>query len=144
MSDRTESLVTIAAPRSRVMEVIADIAAYPEWNPEVRSVEVLSTAPQGRPERVRYVVDASPIKDIYVLEYDWRGDESVHWHLVEGKLLTSMEGSYSLAESAEGTEVRYALTVELNLPVLGLLRRKGERMIVERALNGLRTRVESH
>jgi hypothetical protein len=144
MPDGTEARLTLAAPRSKVMGVIADIPAYPDWNREVRTAEVLSAAADGRPLQVRFVLDAGPIKDTYVLAYAWQGEERVQWHLEQGQVLTGMDGSYVLTEvGPDATEVTYALTVELNLPVLGLLKRKGERMIIDRALKGLQARVES-
>lgn len=143
MSDRTSARISIAAPPAAVLAVIADVAAYPDWNAEVRSAEVLAVTDDGRPERARFVVDASLIKDTYVLRYTWDGS-GVSWTLDEAKLLTGMDGSYALAPHGDGaTQVTYTLAVELNIPVLGLLRRKGEKVIIDRALKGLKARVES-
>ena len=70
MADRTSSTIVVAAPRGAVMEVIADFAAYPDWATGVRSAEVVETGPDGRPQRVRFVLDAGLIKDSYVLAYE--------------------------------------------------------------------------
>ena len=74
MADQTESRIRVAAPPAAVLHVIADIEAYPAWNEEVRSVEILDRDGAGRPARVRFVLDASPVKDTYVLAYTWEGD----------------------------------------------------------------------
>lgn len=145
MAEQTESRVTISRPPADVMAVIADLPAYPEWNEEVRSVEILSTdTGSGRPERVRFVLDASPIKDTYVLSYQWDGDRSVRWTLLEASMLAAMDGAYSLTDNGDSTtDVTYRLAVDLNVPVIGLLKRKGEKVVVDRALKGLKRRVES-
>ena len=59
-------------------------------------------------------------------------------------MLSAMDGSYSLdAVDAGRTRVTYQLSVELKLPLLGMLKRKAEKVIVDTALKGLKRRVES-
>jgi hypothetical protein len=86
MADATTSSITIGADPEHVMAVIADFAAYPEWADQVKSVEILDTDGAGRPERVRFQMDAGPIKDSYTLDYAWAPDgRSVSWTLVKGR-----------------------------------------------------------
>src|ERR1700752_925569 len=79
MADRTSSTITVAPARPTVMGVIADFGAYPEWATGIRSAEVLAAGPDGRPERVRFGVEAGVIKDSYVLSYNWDGASTVRW-----------------------------------------------------------------
>ena len=37
----------------------------------------------------------------------------------------------------------YSLAVDLNIPMIGMLRRKAEKVIIDTALKGLKRRVES-
>jgi hypothetical protein len=125
------------------MGVIADFGAYPGWATGIRSAEVLASQADGRAERVRFSLDAGVIKDSYVLLYNWDGDAVVRWQLAEaGSVVTEMSGEYQLAENAQGTQVRYELTVGTRVP-LGLLKRRAERTIIETALKGLKSRAES-
>jgi hypothetical protein len=144
MADRTRSSILVAAPARDVMAVIADFTAYPEWTGAVKEATVLATsAEHGRPERVRFRLDAGPIKDDYTLAYEWDDDQEVRWSLVEARLLSAMDGSYTLREQPDGsTEVTYALSVDIKLPLLGRMKRNGEKIIIETALNGLKRRVE--
>jgi hypothetical protein len=143
MADRTSSSITVAAGRPTIMGVIADFGAYPEWATGIRSAEVLAVGPDGRPERVRFALDAGVIKDSYVLTYDWDSDAEVRWQLAEsGSVLTEMSGAYLLAEDTSGTRVRYELAVSTRVP-LGLLKRRAEKTIIETALKGLKSRAES-
>ena len=126
------------------MEVIADFGAYPEWATGVRSAEVLESGSDGRALRVRFGLDAGVIRDSYVLAYDWDGDAAVRWRLAEaGSMVTEMSGAYELAEDGAGTKVSYELTVGTRVPMLGMLRRRAEKTIIETALKGLRSRTES-
>ena len=139
----TQSLTMQAAPRV-IMDVIADFAAYPQWTGAVKTVEVTDAGSAGRARRVRFGLDAGLIKDSYELQYSWAADGlAVSWDLVSGQMQKSQHGSYTLKPVADGTDVTYSLEVQLTVPLIGLLRRKAERTIMDTALKELRKRVES-
>jgi ribosome-associated toxin RatA of RatAB toxin-antitoxin module len=124
------------------MAVIADFEAYPKWAEQVKTVEILDEA-DGRARRVRFTMDAGPIKDSYTLDYDWAPDgNSVSWNLVKGQMQKSQNGSYVLVADGDSTTVTYSLAVDLNIPMIGMLRRKAEKVIIDTALKGLKRRVE--
>ena len=143
MAEQTTSSIVIDAPATDVMAVIADFPAYPEWAQGMKRAEVVEEGTNGRAEKVHFELEATPIKDSYTLAYDWKGDSSVTWGLVEGKMLKGMEGAYVLRPSGAGTEVTYRLAVDLSIPMIGMLRRKAEKVIIDTALKGLKKRVES-
>lgn len=144
MADRTQRSIVIAAPPRQVMSVIADLASYPEWVSAAKSVEVLETGSDGRARTARFVLDAGVVKDTYVLSYTWHPDDmSVSWTLVKGELQKAQEGRYELIERPDGrTEVRYELTVDLTIPMIGMFKRKAEKVITDTALEELKKRVE--
>ena len=146
MADQTTSSIVIDAPPADGMAVIADFPAYPAWVQGMKQVEVVEwgqDGPDGRARTVHFELEATPIKDSYSLEYDWTGDHSVRWHLVEGRMLKAMEGAYELAPTGAGTEVTYRLAVDIAIPMIGMLKRKAEKVIIDTALKGLKKRVES-
>ena len=143
MADQASSTITISAPPDEVMSVIADIESYPEWTGQIKSAEVLSTGADGRPEQAKFVMDAGVLKDEYTLEYDW-SDTKVSWELVgKSSVQKSQNGSYTLADKGGKTEVTYRLTVDIAMPMLGMFKRKAEKMIMDSALKELKKRVES-
>jgi len=144
MADRTESSITIAAEPAAIMDVIADLETYPEWTSGVREVEVLTVYEEsGRPAEARFVIDSGGIKDDYTLEYEWDGDASVSWTLGRAGMLKAMDGAYVLNGQGDGTtEVVYQLAVDVKIPMLGMIKRKAEKVIVDTALKGLKARVE--
>ena len=144
MADRTSASITVAAPLASVMAVIADFAAYPQWASAVRSTEVISRDGAGRGTQVRFQLDAGVIRDSYVLAYDWDGDTVVRWELAEaGTVITAMSGGYLLAGTDHGTTVSYELAVDVRIPMLGVMKRRAEKSIVDTALKGLKGRVEA-
>ena len=143
MADRTMSSIVISARSAAVMDVIADFGRYPEWATGVTSAVVCSKHPDGRAREVDFVLDAAPIKDEYTLVYEWNDDVEVTWTLARAKMLTSMEGAYRLRPRQGATEVTYQLAVSLSIPMIGMLKRKAERVVIDTALKGLKQRVES-
>ncbi len=143
MAEQTTSSIVIAADPTAVMQVISDFESYPSWAQGVKKAEPVEQGSGGRPEQVYFELDASPIKDAYTLAYDWHGDSSVTWTLVEGKMLKGMDGAYELDDRGGSTEVTYRLAVEISIPMIGMLRRKAEKVIIDTALKGLKRRVES-
>ncbi|MCX4833044.1 MULTISPECIES: SRPBCC family protein [unclassified Streptomyces] len=143
MAEHTSSSITIEAAPADVMGVIADFARYPDWTGEVKEAEVIAEDGAGRAEQVRLVMDAGAIKDDQTLKYTWAGENEVSWTLVKSQMLRSLDGSYVLKPAGEGTEVTYSLTVDVKIPMLGMIKRKAEKVIIDRALAGLKKRVES-
>src|SRR5258708_37883307 len=124
MTDKTSSTMTIEAPRSVVMAVIADFGAYPQWATGVRSAEVVQAGQDGRAEQVRFTIDAGGIKDSYTLGYTWQGDEQVRWELVKrGTAVSEMSGAYRLEEAGVAARGRDELPGGLATPRLGGVRR---------------------
>ena len=144
MAEHTSSSITIDAAPAEVMAVIADFDRYPEWTGGVKETEVVARDAAGRAEQVRLLLDAGAIRDDHTLAYRWSGDDEVSWTLVRSQMLRALDGSYHLAPAAGGgTEVTYQLTVDVKIPMLGMIKRKAEKVIIDRALAGLKKRVES-
>ena len=142
MADQSTQSIVVHAPAAAVMAVIADFPSYPEWVAAAKKVEVVETGPDGRAQQVHFVLDAGAVKDDYVLDYTWDGDRAVSWNLVKGQMQRRQEGSYTLTERDGGTEVTYAITIDLSIPMLGMIKRKAEKVILDTALKELKKRVE--
>lgn len=143
MVDQSTQSIVIDASAAEIMAVIADFGAYPEWAEAVKEAEVLATREDGRAERVRFVLDAGVVKDTYVLAYDWSPDDlSVSWELVEGQVQKAQHGRYELRPEQGRTVVTYSLAVDLAIPMIGMFKRKAEKMIMDTALKELKRRVE--
>jgi len=144
MADQTTSSIVIAAGAPAIMTVIADFDSYPAWAHGVKKADVVEPGPGGRPKQVHFELDVAPIKDSYTLSYVWTGDASVVWTLADGKMLKSMDGAYELDARGDGTtEVTYRLAVDISIPIIGMLKRKAEKVIIDSALRELKKRVES-
>jgi carbon monoxide dehydrogenase subunit G len=146
MAETSTQSIEIAAPLDRVVEVICDFARYPEWVSAVKRTEVLEEYEDGYASQVRFALDAGVVQDEYTLVYEYAEDLSrIEWHLVgPSKIQKAQDGSYDIEEHAEGTStVTYTLAVELSIGMLGMFKRKAEKMIMDSALRDLKRRVEA-
>ena len=144
MAEQTSSSIVVDAPPADVMAVIADFESYPEWAKGVQKAEIVDPGIGDRADQVYFSLDVSPIKDEYTLAYDWDGDREVTWTLVEGNMLRALDGVYTLLDRGDGsTEVTYRLALDVSIPLIGMLKRKGEKILIDTALKGLKKRVES-
>jgi ribosome-associated toxin RatA of RatAB toxin-antitoxin module len=144
MAEQTTSSIVINSDPATIMEVIGDFSAYPSWARGVRQAQVVAEFEGGWAERVHFQLDVPPIKDEYTLSYIWNGDRDVAWTLAEGKMLRALDGVYALRDRGDGTtEVTYRLALDVSIPLIGMIKRKGEKILIDTALKGLKKRVES-
>ena len=144
MRKETEVETVIRARASDIMDVIADLPAYPEWCPGVKSATVIQSFDSGRPREIEMVLDSGPIQDTVRYVYDWSEKKSVQWWQTQGQILSSLNGSYTCVRLGHNsTLVTYQLTIEVVLPMIGALQRRAEKHMVSTALTGLKERVES-
>jgi uncharacterized membrane protein len=146
MTDTSTQSIVIDAPCDQIAAVICDFPRYPEWASAVKSIEVVEEYEDGYASQVHFVLDAGVVADEYTLAYEYADDISrVEWHLVRpSKMQKAQNGSYDLADNGDGTcTVTYTLEVDLSIAMLGMFRRKAEKMIMDTALKELKRRVES-
>jgi uncharacterized membrane protein len=146
MTDTSTQSIIIDAPCDKVVAVICDFLRYPEWVSAVKSADVVEEYEDDYASQVHFVLDAGVVADEYTLAYEYADDLSrIEWHLVKpSKMQKSQDGSYDLADNGDGTStVTYTLAVELSIGMLGMFKRKAEKMIMDSALKDLKRRVES-
>ncbi|GAB05106.1 cyclase [Gordonia amarae] len=126
----------VDAPASLIMEILLDIDSLPQWSDAHKSAEVLSTHPDGTPDRVHIVAGLSGISDEQTLAYTWT-ENSCTWDLVEGKQLSQQHGVYRLTPDGDKTHVEFELEVDLKIKLPGLIVKRGQKAAVETAKKGL-------
>jgi ribosome-associated toxin RatA of RatAB toxin-antitoxin module len=141
-SNVVRQTIVVAADPAAVMQIVTDLEAYPQWQPDIKDVEVLETGDDGRARRARFQVSAAGITASFELEYEYTSTE-MRWRLVESDVLTRSDGSYVLVDQSDGTtQVTYELDVDTSIPVPGFLRRQIANRVVSSALQGVKRRAE--
>jgi ribosome-associated toxin RatA of RatAB toxin-antitoxin module len=142
VADQASSSITIDAAPEAVLAVIRDLDSYPAWAKGISKAVVDETGPLG-PKKATFTANQSGFSDQYTLAYDWKAD-GVSWSL-DGPtaIQKAQRGSYQLSVEGSGTKVLYLLSVDMKVPMIGMMKRRIEKMIIETALSGLKKRVES-
>lgn len=143
MADKVSDNIDVSATAEEIFNVATDFEAYPEWNPNIKKVEVKETDSEGRATKVWMQVDAKVKTVSYTLAYDYsEAPEAFSWDLVEGDV-KALSGSYRFDEFDDVTEVQYETSLDPGFPIPGFLKRQGEKQIAKGALQDLKKRVES-
>jgi Polyketide cyclase / dehydrase and lipid transport len=145
MADTASERIRVEASAARCLDVALDFESYPEWARDVREAKVLETDSEGRGTRVEFRAAALGKSIRYVLDYDFSLlPDSFSWKFVEGDMLRRLDGTYRFeSEGPSSTRVHYELTVELAVPLPGLLKRRAAGLLMGSALKELKKQVEA-
>jgi uncharacterized membrane protein len=143
MAEKVSDNIDVAATADEIFAVATDFEAYPEWNANIKKVEVKETDSEGRATKVWMQVDAKVKTVTYTLGYDYsEAPDAFSWDLIEGDV-KALSGSYRFDEFDDVTEVQYETSLDPGFPIPSFLKRQGEKQIVKGALQDLKKRVES-
>jgi uncharacterized membrane protein len=142
MADSVSDTIDVKATTDELFAVATEFEAYPEWNANIKNVEIRERDEDGRGRLVWYEVDAKVKKLTYTLEYDYSdAPDAFSWQLVDGDV-KELRGSYRFDEFDDVTEVQYEMAIDPGFKVPGMLKRQAEKQIVKGALADLKKRVE--
>ncbi len=144
MADEAHERIHIDAPVDVCFDLATDFEGYPAWTSDVKHARVVERGPDGRSARADFRAAALGRSVRYVLDYDLSdAPRSFSWQLVEGDMLRALEGRYTFDDVDEGTDVTYDLSVDLAMPLPGLVKRRAAGRIVSAALQDLKHAAEA-
>lgn len=116
--------VTVNAPLAQVLDFLRDLDNQHTWFPGNEVSEVLERNDSGLPTKARLVNDVKVAKDDFVLDYT-HSDTGFSWRLpAPTRVQKVQEGSWSLVDRGDKTEVTMALTIDTSLPLPGFVQKK--------------------
>lgn len=123
MGQATIESIFIQASSEKIASILADFNNYPQWTDSFTSVEALED--KDFPTLARFTSDSDWMNDSYVLEYNWSEDhKNISWQLKQSSVQKNQTGEITLADKGNGTEVTYSVVVELDVPLIDVLRQK--------------------
>ena len=142
-----EVSVEIDAQRGRVWEVLADLAAWPEWTRSMQQVEPLGDGPVGVGSRVR-VRQPALLTTVWTIS-DWQPGYRFTWEASNPGVATA--GDHELTDVADagtggGGRTRVVLRIRqtgLLAPLVHLLIGKRNRSYMQMEADGLKARAEA-
>jgi len=142
-TDTANQTLTIDATLDEVLATIRAVETQPKWVKEILEAEVLEEYEDGTPATARFRASSPVGTDRYTLEYE-HDDSGMRWHLVEGRLQTGQDGTYTLRRHGKGrTDVTFALTIRHNLPLPGFIRNRVIKGLVSSTVTGLKGYLET-
>jgi ribosome-associated toxin RatA of RatAB toxin-antitoxin module len=144
-----ENQALVDAPLETVYALARDVEAFPQFMPDVESVQVVERSPDGR----RVVADWVGVASDFKLKVRWTEedvwDDAAHtcrFSLVKGDY-QSYGGLWTFTTEADGrTKFASALDYELDIPLIGpLLKKLVARLMLEntqRLLDAVKRRAE--
>ena len=140
----SKSTVIIQASISQVSEVLLDLEKYPEWSDSISKVKVTERDEMGRATGVTMSISAGAVKDEVSLTYNWDGaPQRVEFELEDANMLTKMDGSYTIKDLGDETEVTYELSVGLSMPIPQVMITKQEKLTIDQTLSQLKEHCEA-
>ena len=146
MAESATQTITIDATPEHCFVIAIDFERYPEWAPDVKQAVVKERDDQGRATDVEFRASALGRSTHYTLHYDYAdAPDRLSWKLVKGDIMRACDGSYTFSPAAADrsvTEVVYALSIELVVPLPGFVKRRAEVRILN-TVKELKARAES-
>ena len=140
----SKSTVVIQASLSQVSEVLLDLEKYPEWSDSISKVKVTERDELGRATGVTMSISAGAVKDEVSLTYNWDGaPQRVEFELEDANMLTKMDGSYTIKDLGDETEVTYELSVGVSMPIPQVMITKQEKLTIDQTLSQLKEHCEA-
>lgn len=138
--------VEIDAPLQRVYAVAADVPNCADWQPSVKSVEVLETDEEGRATKVQMLADAKVKETKQRLRFSYDEPGGMNWEQEKGDV-KSLNGSWNFtALDDDRTRATYDLRVDpgrmLGMLMKGPVEGQVKRFLSEGAAEGLKRQVE--
>ena len=122
------------------MDALADLDEVPSWSKLHREVHVLDRYPDGRPHHVKTTVKIMGVTDKELLEYHW-GEDWMVWDASDTFQQRGQHAEYKLTREGDKTRVRFDIIVDLVAPIPEFLLRRARKMVLDVAVDRLRTRV---
>jgi hypothetical protein len=146
MAESATQTITIDATPEHCFAIAIDFERYPDWAPDVKQAVVKERDDQGRATEVEFRASALGRSTHYTLHYDYAdAPDRLSWKLVKGDIMRACDGSYTFSPAAADgsvTEIVYALSIELVVPLPGFVKRRAEVRILN-TVKELKARAET-
>lgn len=140
-----EQAKLISAPIDKVFAIARESQAYPEYMPEVKSVEILSKSEDGDTLVTRWAgrIPQFGMNVKWTQEETWNpADHSSKFRQTEGDY-DKMEGWWKFSEENGQTKFESWLEYEYNVPMVGPLLHKVVKYIVERNIDRMMEAIKN-
>ncbi|MGV0737458.1 SRPBCC family protein [Mycobacterium sp. DBP42] len=135
--------VEVDAPAEKIMAIVGDFEAYPQWNPEIKGCWILARYDDGRPSQLRLDVEIQGQSGTFINAVYYPAENQIFTVLQQGDHFTKQEQRFSVVPLGPGnTLLQVDLEVEVKLPVPAMMVKKLIGDTLDHLANALVNRVQ--
>lgn len=134
--------VEVEAPAEKIMAIVADFEAYPEWNPEIKGCWILARYDDGRPSQLRLDVEIQGQSGVFINAVYYPAENQIFTVMQQGEHFTKQEQRFSVVPLGANTLLQVDLEVEVKLPIPAMMVKKLIGDTVDHLANALVARVQ--
>lgn len=107
--------VEVAADAARILSIVADFEAYPQWNDEVTGVWILHRYNDGRPSQLRLDMEVQGFEGTFIQAVYYPGDGQIQTVMQQGDLFSKQEQLFSVVAMGPTSLLTVDLDVETSM-----------------------------
>ncbi|MCV7287361.1 MULTISPECIES: SRPBCC family protein [Mycolicibacterium] len=134
--------VEIEAPAEKIMSIVADFEAYPQWNPEIKGCWILARYDDGRPSQLRLDVEIQGQSGVFITAVYYPGENQIFTMLQQGDHFKKQEQKFSVVPIGATSLLTVDLEVETKLAIPGPMVKKAIGDTLDHLANSLIARVQ--
>ncbi|QRY52885.1 SRPBCC family protein [Mycolicibacterium septicum] len=135
--------VEVDAPADKIMAIVGDFEAYPQWNPEIKGCWILARYDDGRPSQLRMDVEIQGQSGTFINAVYYPAENQIYTVLQQGDHFTKQEQRFSVVPlGPDSTLLQVDLEVEVKLPIPAMMVKKLIGDTLDHLANALIARVQ--
>ncbi|BBX89696.1 SRPBCC family protein [Mycolicibacterium boenickei] len=135
--------VEVDAPAEKIMAIVGDFEAYPQWNPEIKGCWILARYDDGRPSQLRLDVEIQGQSGVFINAVYYPAENQIFTVMQQGDHFTKQEQRFSVVPlGPDSTLLQVDLDVEVKLPVPAMMVKKLAGDTLDHLANALVGRVQ--
>lgn len=134
--------VEVDAAADKIMAIVGDFEAYPQWNPEIKGCWILARYDDGRPSQLRLDVQVQGQSGVFITAVYYPDENQIYTVLQQGDHFSKQEQKFSVVPIGENALLTVDLEVETKLAIPGPIVKKAIGDTLDYLAHNLKTRAE--
>ncbi|MGV9803595.1 SRPBCC family protein [Mycobacterium sp. NPDC003449] len=134
--------VEVDAPADKIMAIVGDFEAYPQWNPEIKGCWILARYDDGRPSQLRLDVEIQGQSGMFITAVYYPDANQIYTVLQQGDHFSKQEQRFSVVAVGATALLTVDLEVEVKLPIPAPMVKKVIGETLDHLANALVARVQ--
>ncbi len=136
--------VEVTAPAEKILGIVADFEAYPQWNEEISGLWILARYEDGRPSQLRLDTKIQGMDNTFIQAVYYPSETQIQTVLQQGDLFSKQEQIFSVVAMGDTSLLTVDMDVEVSMPgVPSIMVKKIANDALEHLADNLKKRAEA-